>query len=568
MRGPWVVRAGCLGRKPQSADRVSNATDSNGSHLIGSLKKTAEDRLMIQPPNVLFILCDDLNDAIEGWGGHPQTKTPNLKRLMSRGASFLNGHCNASICGPSRASLWSGLYPHTSENYAFGDWRENRVLRDTTMLPRHFRNHGYQVYGTGKLQHNGQEDKSCYDDFGYDAHFGPFPFDGIRPNDMDYEHPNMSELLDGDPDIRIPWEQTFGPLSKIPHWPDDVATGPDAGWTCYNKPFRYVSDTDRDLMPDELSVEWAIEKLRALSTEKPFFMGVGFNRPHTPLYVPDEYFDRFPLEDIELPPSLADDWDDAPEIARDQNTYGLCRFNLVRQAGPGMWKQWIQAYLASVSFVDDQVGELLDYLESSPHADNTIIVFTSDNGYHMGEKDILFKNSLYEEATRIPLILSAPGIAQPGTVCRAPVSLVDLYPTLVDLCRLPASPNAEGTGVALDGHSLRPLLADPEHGSFAGPASVLTAVPTTRETLARWGPHVGPAHFSRRGKRWRYSRYGNGEEELFDHDNDPLEYKNLIGSKELEKLRTSEQAVLLATLPPWASQAEKPDWTTMDWIPL
>lgn len=519
---------------------------------------------MTPGPNVLFIICDDLNDAIEGWGGHPQTRTPNVSRLMQRGMSFLNGHCNASICAPSRASLWSGLYPHTTGNYTFRHWQKNPILNETVMMQRHFRDNGYRVFGTGKLHHNGQEDKSVYDDFGYDASFGPFPYDGIHPESGRGGHPNLSALLDSDEAMPIQWEQTFGPLSLIPTWPADVPTSPDAGWSLYGKPFGYVDDRNRDRMPDELSVDWAIEKLKTAS-ETPFFLGVGFNRPHTPLYVPDEYFERFPLDEIKLPPHMENDFDDTPKVTRALYQYGERRFKLVRNAVPDMWTRWIQAYLACISFVDDQVGLLLDALDASPARDNTIIVFTSDNGYHMGEKNILFKNTLWEEATRVPYIVSVPGIGRPNSICRRAVSLIDLYPTLVDLCRLPPNPNTDGNGFALDGHSLRPLLENPETGNWDGPESALTTMPTNGSGLNRYGPHLGPAHFSHRGDRWRYSLFGNGEEELFDHRTDPQEWTNLSDDETQATNKSALRQKLLAGVPAWLPEATKPDWASQDW---
>lgn len=502
-------------------------------------------------PNVLFILCDDLNDSLEGFGGHPQAKTPHLQRLMRRGVSFGNAHCNAPICAPSRASLWSGLLPHTSGSYTFTDWRENAVLKETVMLQRHLRNHGYAVWGTGKLFHNGQEEYSLYDDFGHEANFGPFPYDG-KHKVWGQVHPQMSALFDSDPDMPIPWEQTFGPLSRIPHW-DDVdgeAPGPDAGWQLYNKPYRYVNDDDRDPMPDELSAQWACERLRQPSRQ-PFFLGVGFNRPHTPLYVPQTYFDLFPVESLDLPPHRDGGGDAPPAITRHLYTYGLRRFAfLQKNGGEALWKQWIQAYLACVRFVDDQVGKLLDALEASPAADNTVVVFTSDNGYHMGEKEVLFKNTLWEESTRVPLIVRAPGVAREGDACAHPVSLVDLYPTLCDLCGLGAAPNAAGNGKELDGRSLAPLLREPQSDAWPGDTGCVTAMATTAEARDAYGDTIGPAQFTLRDQRWRYTRFGNGEEELYDHDTDPQEGENRAADNKAAETKAELKARLNALAPP------------------
>ena len=482
-------------------------------------------------PNVVFVICDDLNDALAGVGGHPQAKTPNIARLMQRGVTFFNNHCNAPICAPSRDSLWSGLYPHTTGQYGFDHWKNNTILRETRMMQKHFGDNGYKVLGTGKLFHNAQEDRGLYDQFGYDADFGPWPWDGRFP-ETHKEHPDMSYLLDTYPDIAHQWEHTFGPLSNVPQWePDPEKHVPGyTGWRLFNEPFCYINDETRDLMPDELSARWAAARL-AERHSSPFFLAVGFNRPHTPLYAPKKYFDRFPLSEIGLPPYKPDDLDDAPEIVSDLFAYGFARFDMIQQAGGvEMWKRWIQAYLACVNFVDDQVGLILDALEKSDYADNTIVIFTSDNGYHMGEKDTLFKGTLWEEATRVPLIVSTPDTRQAGATCHRAVSLIHLYPTLIELCGLPPSPNGATHGLPLDGTSLVPFLRDPESSAWAGPAVALSAFQTRERAMARHGTGIGESQFTVRGHRWRYTRYGDGSEELFDHEHDPNEWENCAGN--------------------------------------
>ena len=259
--------------------------------------------------------------------------------------------------------------------------------------------------------------------------------------------------------------------------------------------------------------------------------------------MPQLYFDRFPLADIELPPYRADDLDDAPEIVRDLFEYGFERFEMVRAAGGvELWKRWIQAYLACVSFVDDQVGVLLDALEESEVADNTIVVFTGDNGYHMGEKDTLFKGTLWEESTRVPLIVSAPGVGPVGATCERAVSLVHLYPTLADLCGLPLSPNAHSGGLPLDGTSLASLLRDPQ-SAWDGPAVAVSTYATKASAIARYGAEIGESQFSVRGDRWRYTRYGDGSVELFDHEQDPNEWENRAGDEETAVEQAAMKAV-------------------------
>jgi arylsulfatase A-like enzyme len=251
----------------------------------------------------------------------------------------------------------------------------------------------------------------------------------------------------------------------------------------------------------------------------------------------------FPLDEIELPPYLENDLADCPEILwKDPVTgaptgYARGLEFILKAGGVEFWKRWIQAYLACVAFVDDQVGVIVNALEDNGFLENTIIMLTSDHGWHMGEKDHLSKNTIWEETTRVPLVVVAPGVTAAGTTCVEPVSLVDLYPTLIDLCELPKEPNANGNGYALDGHSLRPLLADPENEQWGGPSVALSC---------RYGPgdlavdvpgKPEGQHFSVRSKHWRYTRCSNGDEELYDHRADPHEWHNLAGNPEYEETK-------------------------------
>jgi arylsulfatase A-like enzyme len=483
-------------------------------------------------PNVFFIICDDLNNAISGMGRVPFAAAPNLKRLMSKGVRFTNAHNNCPICLPSRNSLLSGLYPHTSGHYMIWDqWLDHPLLRDSVMLPRHFLDNGYAVFGTGKVHHHGAGDEAWWTDFGVAPDLGPFPWDGSRA-----AHPNQKWLLDSDflgdfcrrngerdpwinnDRLSFPWEQGFGPLSDVPHFEADPEQGfPEyMGWRNNDgTPFRYVSDEDRDLLTDERSVNWAIETLRQ-DRDQPLFLAVGFMRPHTPLYAPRKFFDMFPPESLELPPFLEGDLDDCAHALVEHCPYGALRYKLIMQGGEAMWRKWLQAYLACVAFVDEQVGRLLDALDASPYGENCVVIFSSDNGYHMGEKEFLFKDTLWEESSQVPLIVSAPGATQKGGVCDRPVSLIDLYPTLTDLCNLPGDPNAGTHGHPLQGHSLRPLLEDPQNGGWSGPAVALTS------SKERTG-----VHHAVRSATHRYILCENAEEELYDHRSDPYEWHNL-----------------------------------------
>ena len=503
-------------------------------------------------PNVLFIICDDLNYVVQPDSKRLSIPTPGIDKLRKTAVQFTNAHTNSPICAPSRISFLSGLYPQTTQFYWFDRWRDNTILKNSVSFLRHFKNNGYTVYGTGKINHNGQEEYDAYTRFGPRDNFGPFPFDGnLNKKNQLLEHPSMSYIFNK---VNLPfrWEHTFGSLSEIPEWKADSSKGIPGykGWMLYGKPYRYINDEDRDLMPDELSAAWASDILQE-KHDKPFFLGVGFNRPHTPLYAPQEYFDRFPLDKIQLPKHLDGDTSDCAETLANPVLYGYQRFNQLKQAGGELlWKKWVQAYLANVAYLDDQVSKLLDALAKSPYANNTIVIFTSDHGFHMGEKEFLYKESAWEESTQIPFIMSVPGLTKKST-CTKPVSLIDLYPTLVDLCGLPANPNEKGNGYVLDGNSLRPLLNDPARGRWSGPPIALTVIPGKDHMTSAHLPGIQPPHFSVRSEDWRYILTANGEEELYDHKKDPLEWQNLakdtryhsqkaILKKELLKLKDNQ----------------------------
>lgn len=489
-------------------------------------------------PNVLFIICDDLNDSVDGMGGHPQARTPSIHRLMSRGVQFTNAHNNQPWCAPSRASLWSGIYPFKSHYHGSGNWRQNPVLGQSVTLIEHMRKSGYAVYGTGKLFHNGQEPKDLYSEYGHDPEFGPWPWDGKERR----EHPTLNCLFETAYYKNLPLlhetppMQTWGPLSDVPEFKPDPAKGIPGyrGWRQYNAPFRYVNEEDRDLIADELCAKWAADVL-SRKHDTPFFLGVGFSRPHIPLYAPKKYFDMFPAESIQLPPYLSNDTDDCARALLLADAKGLEKFRLLHAAGGEMmWKRWIQAYLACVSFADDQVGKVLNALERSPYARDTVVILTSDHGFHMGEKDYIFKNSLWEESTRVPLVIDTPGMSGGGARCDQPVSLIDMYPTIADLCGLPAEPNAGGNGYRLDGFTLRPFLENPRNGSWNGPAFALTELGAGQK-----------AHFSIRGRQWRYTLCANGEEELYDHATDPNEWTNLASDAKFGKVKAELKRELL-----------------------
>jgi arylsulfatase A-like enzyme len=432
-------------------------------------------------PNVLFIAVDDLNDWLGCLGGHPDARTPNMDRLAARGTLFVNAHCNAPLCGPSRASLMSGLRPSTSGIYTHLDDNALRgageAMRDVTFLHEFFSRRGYEPLAVGKLFHQ-HVPKGTVDQSGGRGGWGPMP------------------------DQRINWRRK-GTLTDWGAYPENDAQ-----------------------MPDYQAASWAVDRLRE-ERPRPFFLGVGFIRPHVPWHVPSKWFELFSRDQLRLPPYLAGDLDDVPETAR--LAAGMPMMPTTEWAmAANQWRDIVQAYLACVSFADAQVGRVLDALEASPAAHNTVIVLWGDNGYHLGEKSRFAKQALWERATRVPLIIAAPG-RPGGRKCLAPVSLLDLYPTLLELAGLPPNPRNEG-------NSLVPLLENPARD---WPHAVLTT----------WGRN----NHALRDARWRYIRMADGAEELYDHQTDPNEWHNLAGRAEQAAVKQRMRKFLPTQNAPWAA---------------
>jgi arylsulfatase A-like enzyme len=407
--------------------------------------------------NVLFIAIDDLNDWVSCLGGHPQSRTPNLDRLAARGVLFTNAHCSAPLCNPSRASLMTGIRPSTSGIYDNSQpMRKSPVLRDAVSLSQHFMASGYRVVGGGKIYHGGFPDAQSWHEY----------------------YPSQKQNKPPDP---VP--------AKLP-----VNGIPNTGHFDWGQ----INESDA-AMGDYKVVDWAVEEMNKPRTQ-PLFLACGLFRPHLPWYVPGKYFDMHPLGSIELPSVKADDLNDVPPIG-------------IKFAKPDgdhktvtdhkQYRQAVQGYLASISFMDAMLGRLIDGFDKSPMAKDTNIVLWSDHGWHLGEKLHWRKFSLWEEATRNVFAVAAPGLTKAGQRCSRPVSMIDVYPTLIDLCGLPARRGLEGV-------SLRPLLASPQ---------------------AAWERPAITTYFrnnhSIRSERWRYTRYADGGEELYDHKADPMEWENL-----------------------------------------
>jgi arylsulfatase A-like enzyme len=487
-------------------------------------------------------MVDDLNDCIEGMGGHAQALTPHMNRLGESGASFLRAYTNAPMCGPSRSSMFTGVFPHQSHNYFQAPWVDNDVLINTRTMMEQFKVAGYNVMGTGKILHHNKLD--IWSHFENAADYGPSPFNGEER----VPHPDVPN-----PFSEIGWvDGSLGPFVNLEGRTTDK--GKPLSWTTGNggnlpyKPMRYKNDEQRGPTPDEQNANWAASTIKHFSKfpqKEPFFMAVGFLRPHTPLVAPQKYFDLFPLEEIKLAViKPSDDTDTHLKAAYQGNVFTLKMGERMYKAISKAYgssemglKKWTQAYLACVAAVDDNIGQVLDALDESPLKDNTIVVLASDHGFHMGEKDYLYKNSLWEESTRIPLMMKVPGLTKPGIKVEHPVSLIDVYPTLLDLCNISMHTIKNEKGHPLDGHSMRSLLKNPATKKWKGPKAALTVV------------YAGPAHerdptmqhYTIRTQHYRYILYNNGQEELYDHRKDPYEWQNLAGQsgskKRLKKMR-------------------------------
>jgi len=407
-------------------------------------------------PNVLFIAVDDLNHWVGHLGRNPQTKTPNIDRLAAMGVTFANAQCAAPVCNPSRAALLSGKRPGTT-----GIYDNNnpfvKVLKPEESLVMQFKNAGYDTLGTGKLWHGG---------LGW-----PEQWTTIQEETK----------LKGKVDDRSIGGIAFGPIVE----------GGDGA----------VSDTG--------IADYGISEL-GKTHGKPFFLTLGFHKPHMPWNVPQKYYDMHPLANIQLPPTKEGDLSDIPpagvKMAKPDGDHAAV-------LASGRWKEAVQAYLAAISYLDGQIGRVLDAYDQSPAKDNTIIVFWGDHGWHLGEKEHWRKFALWEEAARAPFIWVVPGVTKPGGVCKSPVDFMSLYPTLCDLTTLPKP-------AWIEGDNIKPLLADP-------------SAPWTGVGVTTFGQN----NHAVRTDRWRYIRYADGGEELYDHSNDEYEWTNLASNPEHTALK-------------------------------
>lgn len=425
-------------------------------------------------PNILFIAIDDQNDWFGCLGGHPQAQTPNIDRLASQGTLFTNAHCQSPLCNPCRTSLMTSLRPSTTGIYGLAPWiRTVEQFKDVVTLPQYLSQHGYHTYSTGKIYHGGYGRQK--NDHEFDV-LGPPASVGATPEKKLVDTPSKHPLVD--------W-------GVFPHKDEDKG--------------------------DWKVASWAVEQLE-LKPRQPFFLSVGFFLPHVPCYATQKWFDLYPEETLQLPPVKFDDRDDTPRFSWYLHwKLPEPRLKFLQEAN--QWKNLVRSYLACTSFVDSQVGRVLAALEASGLKDNTVIVLWSDHGWHLGEKLITGKNTLWDRSTKVPLIFAGPGVAVAAR-CNRPAELLDIYPTLVELCGLPPK---EG----LEGHSLVPQLKDP-----------LAPRPWPAITTHNHDNH------GVRTENWRFIQYADGSEELYDMQKDPNEWTNLAGDPRYAEILEQHRRLL------------------------
>lgn len=462
-------------------------------------------------PNVLFIVSDDLNCFL-GCYGDPLAKTPNIDRLAARGVRFDRAYCTFPLCGPSRNSFLTGLHPNATGIHANGQIFRQSIPSQRSM-PQAFRLAGYFAARIGKLYHynvpmsvgtNGHDDPGSWE-----LEINPAGVDRLE------EEPAIFSLKPG---------EFGGTLS----------------WYASPKGDRHHTD---GIMADDAA--WVLERC-GRDRSRPFFLAVGFFRPHTPYVAPrSPYFEMYPEAAMPLVTGVTEDQQDMPKAALGSRKPEQDAMTDDRR------RQARQAYLASISFLDAQVGRVLDALDSNGLAGNTIVVLTSDHGYHMGEHGLYQKMSLFEESARVPLVIAAPGHCQAGAVAEAPVSQVDIFPTLAALAGVEAPGN-------LQGQSLVPLLADPATIGRGWAVTQVVRGNNQRRISKPGGEGAKGGQFfgySLRTPRWRYTEWDEGREgrELYDHDADPREITNLadapVHADTVANLSRQLAAAVKTTLP-------------------
>ncbi|HMC11522.1 MAG TPA: sulfatase [Pirellulaceae bacterium] len=475
-------------------------------------------------PNVLFLIADDLNNLL-GCYGDPRAKTPNIDRLAARGVRFDRAYCAFPLCGPSRNSFLTGLYPNST-----GILANAQIFRQTIpsqqSMPQAFRVSGYFAARIGKLFHynvpksigtNGHDDPGSWE-----LELNPAGVDRLE------EEPQIFTLLPGQFGGTLSW---FASPKSDEHHTDGL---------------------------EAMDAEWVLERC-AKRKDRPFFLAVGFFRPHTPYVAPKTYFDQYPESQMPVVQGVKEDQADIPPA-------GLASYKREQdKLTDDLRRQALQAYYASISFMDAQVGRVVDALDRLGLADNTIIVFTSDHGYHVGEHGLWQKMSLFEESARVPLLIVAPGMAK-GAAAKSPIGQIDLFPTLAELCGVKTPAN-------LQGQSLVPMLKDPSViGRGWAISQVVRGGGLMRATVTADVGSEGRRFFgySLRTPRWRYTEWDEGQQgrELYDHDADPRELTNRASdpaqAKTVAELSQELRQAIKTTFPP---SGQTPEVQTALWSP-
>lgn len=424
---------------------------------------------------MLLITVDDLNDWTEPGGGHPQALTPNFIRFAEEAITFTNGYANSPVCNPSRVSFLTGFHanasgilfnnPNRHVNESSQELRDSPVLEAAKTLPEYFTDQGYKTISMGKVFHDPNSDTENWDQ----------------------------------------WQRTFGNYGNPAFKPREMANGIPKGLISSNMDWGPTS-IDKTETQDFITANWVASRIQSL-VDTSFLVATGIYRPHLKWYLPSEYFVKFPLGEIIVPIINRSDLDDIDRPLTPENSIDfqvIDSLDLKRAA--------TRAYLASVNYADEALGILLNGLEMSHNYHNTVVIVVGDHGWHLGEKLRYKKETLWEEGTKTIFMIRIPGHPMAGEKIDVPISLIDIYPTLVELCNLPPNSN-------LQGESVLPIIDDPQ----------LYGNKLVHST-------IGPADHSIRTRRWRYTKYRSGTEELYDHQNDSLEHTNLIHDTDYQEV--------------------------------
>lgn len=454
-------------------------------------------------PNVIFLAMDDENDWIGAFGGNPQVHTPNLDKFChENGMVFMNAHCTGPVCCPSRSALLSGFRPERTGCYGNGqNMLKSELIQQYATMPEYFSKNGYLTISSGKIFHKHQTSE------GQDQ--GQWAFD-IWEQERGDNKPQRDKLT----------SRTDGIIDgiKIENQKYTGTNGTDFAWA--------PTIAGKEETVDYRTAQWFAKQLQK-DFEKPFFMAVGIAKPHLPWYVPQEFFDMYNLDSVKIPEYRLDDLDDILTPSGKKKFSPTDDFLWVQQ-DEKLFKGAVRAYMASTSYVDYCVGIILDALKKSKYNGNTIVVIWGDHGWHLGEKLRFRKVTLWSESTRMPLIIRTPDMKQ-KSVCNRVVNLIDLFPTLIELCGLPKRD-------VLDGRSLAPLLKNPEK-EWPYPSITTQAA----------------GSFTVNDENYRYTKYNDGTEELYDLKNDPMEWTNLIRLKDTKALEAK------ARLEKWMPKISAPD---------